>query len=199
MPSDKDPNRVETFLRWVQNHKAISVVVIVGICVIALGKFFTSLHEIVAFFRPESAPSATMSPADSPVATSPPIFATAEPVATTQPAATTHPAITSFSPAKMIAEVKAARPLQRYDVGKSFIGLSVDWNLFFIDGSSWSKVYFLSFANSRNGEVIVSATVPKADYPGLHLTEKGTRMRVKGIVNQVTESVVVLDATVISR
>ena len=58
--------------------------------------------------------------------------------------------------------------------------------------------YFLKFSNSPNGEIIVDVMVPKAQNPGLHLTEKGTRMRVRGIVNHVTDTVVVLDNLVVS-
>lgn len=143
MPSDKDPTRVEAFLNWLQTHKLTSVLVILGICIIALGNVFTSLHDIIGFFRPERAAPETTSleqpkpHADAPlqplVATPPPLFATPSPSATPQPV------ITSFSPAKMIAEVKAARPLQRDDVAKAFIGQSVDWKLFFIDGGFGGK------------------------------------------------------------
>src|SRR5206468_9948598 len=117
MPSNKDPTRVEVFLNWLQTHKLTSVLVIVGICVIALGNFFSSLHDIIGFFRPETAAPVTTSP-ESPVAAPAPVFATIEPAATSQPV------ITSFSPAKMIAEVVAARSLQRDDVANVFIGLS---------------------------------------------------------------------------
>ena len=192
MPSNKDPTRVEAFLNWLQTHKLTSVLVILGICVIALGNFFTSLQDIIAFFRPEPSAPATVS-SESPVAIPSPVSATIETAATPQPV------ITSFSPAKMIAEVVAARSLQRDDVAKAFIGLSVDWNLFFIDGNAWGdEEYFLKFSDSPNGEIIVDGMVPKAQNPGLHLTEKGTPMRVRGIVNHVTDRVVVLNKLVIS-
>jgi hypothetical protein len=54
------------------------------------------------------------------------------------------------------------------------------------------------FSNSPNREIIVDGFVPKAQYPGLHLTEKGTPMRVRAIVKYVTDSVVVLDELVVS-
>ncbi len=102
-------------------------------------------------------------------------------------------AIVHIAPSKMISEVAAARPLQRSEVAKAFAGLSVDWRLYFIDGDDWGDRYFLKFSLSRHGDVIADGFVLKSAYPSLHLTEKGTPMHVRAIVDHVTDSVVVLD------
>jgi hypothetical protein len=99
----------------------------------------------------------------------------------------------------MIAEVAVARPLQRSETAKAFAGLSVDWHLYFIDGDDWGDRYFLKFSESRHGGIIADGFVLKSAYPALHLTEKGTPMHVRAIVDHVTDRVVVLDDINISQ
>jgi hypothetical protein len=163
------------------------------------------LVAIITLCHPSSPPSSPAPNHDESTANpaseySVPVNPTQTPVSTpTETPVSTPPRIVHISPSKMIREVAAARPLQREEIGKQFTGLAVDWYLYFHDGRERGDEYFLVFSESRGGSVVADGSVLKSDYPALHLTEKGTRMHVRAIVEYVTDGVVVLEQISISE
>jgi hypothetical protein len=156
------------------------------------------LVTILALCRTSSPPSPPSSNHDESTINPPP--ESSAPVNPTQTALPTpSPAAAHIAPSKMIAEVAAARPLQRSEAAKAFAGLAVDWHLYFIDGYDWTDRYFLKFSESRHGDITADGFVLKSAYPALHLTEKGTPMHVRAVVDHVTDGVVVLDEINISQ
>jgi hypothetical protein len=156
------------------------------------------LVGVLALCHPSSPPSSPVSNEEESTANPSPEYSA--PVSPTEnPVSTLPPEIVHIAPSKMIAEVVAARPLQRSAIGKQFAGLVVDWHLYFYNGRDYGNEYFLVFSESRQGPSVADGNVLKSEYPALHLTEKGTRMHVRAIVQQVTDSVVILEHITISE
>src|SRR5437867_3180775 len=139
MLSDKDPTRVEAFLKWLQTHKLASFAVIVGICVIALGKFFTSLHDIIGFFHPEPAAPVSTSPVQ-PIRTPPIPESSARPLSqavspSPLPLASSSPVTSiAFSPVTFaeIVRVEADKTLtdlQKDEFRRKHQGKIVEWTV----------------------------------------------------------------------
>jgi hypothetical protein len=150
------------------------------------------LIAVIALCHTGSPPSSPAPNRNESTANPPPEYSA--PVTPTQNPVSTPPlGIAHIAPSKMIAEVAAARPLQRSERGKQFAGLAVDWYLYFVDGRERGDEYFMVFSESRRGATVADGSVLKSEYPALQLTEKGTRMHVRAIVKYVTENVVVLE------
>jgi hypothetical protein len=91
---------------------------------------------------------------------------------------------------KIISEIEAARPLQQEDVAKAYVGIPVDWNLFFMWGVSASKTEFeLVFSSTprRTGRYI-ACRVRKDTNAQLRLAPEGRVMRVRGVIKAIEGS-----------
>jgi hypothetical protein len=52
--SETTGNKVERFKNWCQNHRIVSVVIIIGIIVIAVGAFTEALEKTLRFFKKQT-------------------------------------------------------------------------------------------------------------------------------------------------
>ena len=183
-------------LRWIWDNRqwlfsGVAVVAILGII-----NFCTSRRPAVTDLTARPAPVSSEISIPVPIQSS----TSTSLVATSAPPSTPTPVVIRIKPSKMIAEIAAARPLQRDDVAKAFVGLSVDWNLYFIDGRNSQQEYFLlMFSESPDGPVVADGDVLRSEYPELLLMDKGTLLRVRGVIEHVTESLIVLKRVSISQ
>ena len=174
MPPDKDPTRVEAFLKWLQTHKLASFVVIFGICVIALGKFFTSLHEIIGFFHPEPAAPVTTSPVQ-PITTPPIPESPARPLsASVSPSplpSAFSPPVTSiaFSPVTFAEIVRVESDntltdLQKDEFRRKHQGKIVEWTV---------RVFSVQRLFEHNADSDFSVVFGSADAPDIRSSHLG--------------------------
>jgi hypothetical protein len=137
MPSNKEPTRVEAFLNWLQTHKLLSVLVIVGICVIALAKFLTSLHDMFGFFRPaQTTPVATspLQPTQTPLipesparSLSPSVFPSATPLAPSPSVANIGFSPVTFAEILRVESDNTLTELQKDEFFRKHEGKIVEW------------------------------------------------------------------------
>jgi len=106
----------------------------------------------------------------------------------------------TLEPRKVAAKIKSARnPSEEEKIRKAFIGLSVDWTLWFAwaepHGDNDKEKYWVVFF-ATGPEMIqpqwVSLRVPFTANEHLPLTDLAQKCRVKGVISEATESLVSL-------
>jgi hypothetical protein len=99
------------------------------------------------------------------------------------------------TPGKIISEIEAAPPLQREDIAKAYIGIPVNWELFFIYGTPVNKDKFsLMFSPTyiRTG-VYVNCSVSKDSNAYLRRITVNTKLRVQGTIDSISNGSIFLN------
>lgn len=103
------------------------------------------------------------------------------------------PVATHDTPEKIVSEIEVVPPLQRDDVAKSFIDIPVDWELYFVSGSSDNKTYSLLFkSNLKLDRAYIHCSIPKENNDYLRRLQKNTKLRVQGKIDSVRDDSITL-------
>lgn len=105
------------------------------------------------------------------------------------------------TPEKIIAEINSVPPLQREDVAKTFVGIPVDWELYFASGSPDAKNYNLFFRSSlKLDSVIIHCSIPKENNDRLRRLQEKTKLRVQGKIERAGyNSITLKDSKIIQQ
>jgi hypothetical protein len=106
----------------------------------------------------------------------------------------------TFEPRKIAAKIQSARnPSEEEKIRKAFIGLSVDWTLWFAwaepHGDSNKEKYWVVFFATGPEMIqpqLVSLRISFAGNEHLPLTDLAQKCRVKGVISEATTSLVSL-------
>lgn len=185
--SEEPSTLVSERLRWFQNHRVFSVFIVLALVVIAAGSLTDALDKIRKFVQPESAPTITPSAQ---------VITYTSPVPTTAPTqfaapvtfkAPQQPSRTQSETERIVAEVSAARPLQKRKVALTYVGIPVDWKLYFSSGDAYPRLTTLNFdtAIDHSQSVTVYAEVFTKGHEDLAMLDVGTPMRVRGKIEYI--------------
>ena len=109
-------------------------------------------------------------------------------------------AATHDTPEKITSEIKAVPPLQRDDVAKTFVGIPVDWELYFASGSPDTKNYNLLFRSNLDiGCVYIHCSIPKENNDHLRRLQENTKLRVQGKIERADYNSITLKDSKISQ
>lgn len=153
-------NKVEKFTNWCQGHKIVSLLIIFGVIIIALGTVAESLDKLTGFFAHHK-PIGSLTQKKNEI--------TAEDILT---------------------EIKAARPFQKKDVARSYEGAIVDWKLPLLsvndqDGGMTQLLFKSSGGLFAAGGVALA--LPTKDLGGVKLLPAGALIHIRGTIEKVSD------------
>jgi len=109
-----------------------------------------------------------------------------------------NPPATALTPLQIVKEVRAARPFQRREIAKTFVGIPVDWLLIFLNANRlpdrlsekeerWQLLFRPKDHNSDNDnrDIIVEVEIPIKGNEYLRGIDKGEMFRVKGVIKEI--------------
>lgn len=107
--------------------------------------------------------------------------------------------ITQDTPEKIMSEIKLAPPLQQDDIAKTYVGIPVEWQLYFFSGSSDNKEYHLFLRSSlKIDSVFVVCSIPKENNDYLRRLPADTKLRIQGNIDKIDSSFITLkDAKIV--
>ena len=88
---------------------------------------------------------------------------------------------------KIISEIEAVPPLQRKDMSKAYVGIPVDWELFFLHGApEKNNKYYLMFSSTptRKG-IYIKCYVPREGNSELIRVTENTKLKVQGKIASI--------------
>jgi hypothetical protein len=184
--------KVENFIRWCENHKLISILVIVGLVIIALGNFTNALETIYGLFKSSSQPISisntnTPSEAQTKIPVSPSIADFTQ---------ITNATTVTQEPSKILDEISAAGPMQQDVVAKSFVGAKVRWLLKLSSVKLASEPIhdetLVMFHDDGKDAAIVCISISNDDKNLLRLSKKDDLFYVSGKIEKFYSSAIFL-------
>lgn len=91
------------------------------------------------------------------------------------------------TPEKIISEIENVPSLQQEDIAKTYLGIPIDWEVFFSSGRQEDKYYRLFFNSSLNSPTAVSVTclVAKKNNEHLRRLQSNTKLRIQGTIEDI--------------
>lgn len=100
--------------------------------------------------------------------------------------------IAQLSYSKIMDTINAAPPMQQESVRKSFIGIQIQWDASFYNGSEESDDKFKVWLQTADEMIgLISCEVSATDYPELKVLSKGAPIRIIGKISKILEISVV--------
>lgn len=102
---------------------------------------------------------------------------------------------------QIISEIEAAPPLQRKDISKAYIGLPVDWELFFLYGTpdGKNKFYLMFSSTTRRTGIYIKCIVPKDTNSSLLRITENTKLKVQGTIASIESGSIYLKDAKVSQ
>ena len=109
------------------------------------------------------------------------------------------PVATHDTPEKIISEVNSAPPLQRGDIAKTYVGIPIEWELYFASGYQNDKEYRLLLQPTLGiSKATVACGVPKTNNEHLKRLQENTKLKVTGTIDQIESKIIFLKNASIS-
>jgi len=102
---------------------------------------------------------------------------------------------------KIIAEIEAVPPLQREDMAKAYVGIPVDWDMYFVYGTPDDKNKFrLMFSpTTRRTGIYVKCSVSKESNAHLLRITENTKLHVHGTIASIESGSIYLKDAKVSQ
>ena len=162
------PTNVDKFFTSIQNHKTLSIILIVGIVFVTITAVTESGMFWLDLVRPNSPSDRT--PLES----------------------SGRPAAAAVLPIEIYNNIESVSPFQQEAIAKSYAGLEVSWKIYFDDVSVKSGLVFFRYA-PKSRQVIIYCNVVFDSYPFLKIAQIGDVVGVHGFINKVDGGAIALD------
>lgn len=102
---------------------------------------------------------------------------------------------------KIISEIETVPPLQRDDISKAYIGIPIDWELFFLHGAPDKKdKFYLMFSSTPNRTgTYIKCYIPQKGNADLRRIQENTKLRIQGTISSIVGSDIYLKDVKISQ